>query len=150
MRLILISVLCLGLNVSLHAESGKVNPFGLATQYPGPAGILFPGLATAAAINPAALGFFDRSTAIQLAYGPPGQSGDVHRYFASVGTSKKGVGFGAGLNGSVQNGDFSNGAFAGVGFDFEKVALVLTVRENNLSGPFSPSIDFGILFGKGA
>lgn len=151
MRLLLPILFCLAFVSESRAERGgnKVNPFGLATQYPDPAGILFPGIATAAGINPAALGFADKSTAIQLAYGPPVLSGESHRYFASFATAKKGVGFGAGINGNTVNGDVNNGAFLGMGFDFERVALGLTVREGNLSGPLAPSVDVGLLFGKG-
>lgn len=152
MRLLLAFSLCFAFIQESRAErsASKVNPFGLATEYPDSAGIIFPGIATAAGINAAALGFADRSTAIQLSYGPPSIAGDAHRYFASFATAKKGIGFGAGLNGSTSNGNFNNGAFAGLGFDFERVALGLAVREGNLSGPLSPSVDFGMLFGKGA
>jgi hypothetical protein len=125
-----------------------VNPFGLATIFPDPAGILFPGMATAAGINAGALGI-ERATTMQLAYGPPVIEGESHRYFGSFATSKKGIGFGAGINGSAKDGNFTNGAFAGIGFDLETVGMGLAVRVPDLANlSRTPNVDVGMIFGK--
>jgi hypothetical protein len=132
-----------------EAAKGPMTALQLGAVYPDPAGILFPGLATAAGINAAALGN-SKGTVIQAAYGPPMQAGDDHHYFASLATAKKGFGFGLGVDGySSSGGGATNGVFAGIGFNLERVALGIAVREADISNSFTPSVDIGALFGEG-
>lgn len=148
----LLFLLSLGFPAALaYGEGAKsaVAPFQLGTVYPDPAGILFPGLATAAAINPAALGNA-KGTAIQVALTPGLSSGDATDYFGSFATSKKGFGFGLGIDGTARGGgSFTNGGFVGMGFNLERVALGLSVQDADLSDSTSPSVNVGALFGEG-
>jgi hypothetical protein len=126
-----------------HAEStkGKVSPFGT--------GIVFPSFPVSASVNPAALGT-TRATALQVGYGPPIEEGERHRYFAAVATAKRSVGFGAGLTGTMtDSGQLTNGAFVGLGFNLDQVALGLALREANLAGSLDPSLDLGLIVGQG-
>ena len=151
MRL-LFFIACLGFPLSnAYAETGsaQVAPFQLGSVFPDPSGILFPGLATAAAINPAALGNAGKATAIQVALTPSLRSGDDNEYFASFATAKKGFGFGFGIDGATKGGgSFTNGGFVGMGFNLERIALGLAVRDANFSDSVSPSVDVGALFGE--
>ncbi len=149
MRLLLYMGLFLTASASAQSAA-KVTPFGYDNIFPAPAGILFPSLPTAAGINPGVLGNSERATALQLAYGPPTDDTESHRYFAGIGSARKGWGYGFGLDGSSFDGSFTNGAYAGLGVDLERAGLGMAVREADLADGFSPSVDLGLVFGKGA
>jgi hypothetical protein len=152
MRLTLLIAVVLWMPSLAKAESrgSKPSVFELGSVYPDDGGVLFPSLAMAAALNPAALGNANKARVIQLAYGPPLRGGEAHRYTAAFATAKRSFGFGVGLDGAAYPGGvFQNGVFTGVGFNMERVSLGLSLRESDLSNGISPELDVGLIFGKG-
>lgn len=132
-----------------EASKSKIPAFQLGSVFPDPAGILFPGPATAAAINPAVLGN-SKGTVAQAAFGPGLRSGDPHHYFGSFATAKKKFGMGFGIDGLANGGgNFTNGGFVGMGFNLERIALGLGVRDANVSDSIGPSVDVGCVIGEG-
>lgn len=130
-------------------EKASLPVFQLGSVYPDPAGILFPSPATAATVNPAALAKLAKTTAFQLALSPAFYHGESHGYFGSFARTTGGFGFGLGTEGSIAGKEVTKGAFVGLGATIDRMSLGITVRDSNIADSISPSVDLGIIFGKG-
>jgi hypothetical protein len=111
--------------------------------FPDPGGILYPGFSVAAGVNPAAIPLMGKGTAIQTAVTPSLQSGDPNELFASATTAKGSFGMGVGYEGSLMNGQVTNGAFGGIGYNFDPLSVGVAVRDPNVSQSGTAAADIG-------
>ena len=133
---------------SAHAESaggtGSLNsPLPAGVIYPTPVGILYPGFGIAAGVNAATLATGKRVTAAQVTAAPPLQGGDSITYLASIATSTNKLGWSLGYLGANGGGLMTHGLFAGVGFNLAPISFGVGLRDADISGGFTPNVDFG-------
>ncbi len=130
------------LTCAVHASAYQ-NVFPIARFYPETSGILYPGINSAAGINPAALPQSSDATSVQLGFSPAPSQWEDHRAFGSVATSNGKLGFGMGYEGNILNSALTHNAFAGIGYKIQSVSLGVGVREYNLATGLQPSADVG-------
>lgn len=124
-----------------------ISPLPTNFIFPIPGPILFPGYATAAGNNPAALGATGKGAAIQGAYAP---GANWKEYFAGLTATSQKMGIGVGYIGDDFSGYKQNSAFAGAGFQIDPIAIGIGARKIGLSSNASPSVDLGLIAGEGA
>jgi hypothetical protein len=139
---------------ALWAETGKpiTNTLPTLVIGPYPIGFLFPGFNTAAGINPAALPS-EKATAFQAAVAPPINNDNLAMGFASLATSNKKLGIGAGYLGQFVKASpgipssTTNEAFGGLGFRLDPIQLGVGVQDVGIGRSGSQAqVDFSMLY----
>lgn len=127
------------------AKGGTVShPIPAGQPFPTPTGILFPSITSAGGTNAAALPLAGKLTAVQAGYSK-GTSSDPEQYLASVAATSKNFGLNLGYLGTKVGGSQVNGGFVGAGFFLQPVAMGINLRDDDVNGGASPSVDLGLI-----
>ncbi len=138
-------IFLLSLSTFAFAKAGAgSHPLPAGQMFPTPAGILFPPVTGAGGINAAALPLADKVTSVQAGYGRNG-NGDREQYLGSLAATSKNFGLNVGYLGEKAGGSTVSGGFLGAGFVVDPLALGLNLRDADMSGGASPSVDLGLI-----
>jgi hypothetical protein len=138
----------------LLAETAKPigNTLPTLVVGPYPIGFIFPGFNTAAGLDAAALPY-EKGTAFQVAAAPPINNDNTAMGFASLATSNKKLGIGAGYLGEFVKASpgapssTTQEAFAGLGYKLDPVSLGVGVRDVGIGQSGSQAdVDFSLLY----